>query len=610
MQLRHLLAASTALTALAGLAAAQGAALPPADYVLPEITLYAYQTEAELGRTGATVEVVTQEELQRDGTLRLTDYLATLPGISATANGGFGTQSTLRIRGLAGQYVKVLVDGIDVSDPSSTQIRFDPGAMMTGDIARIEVLKGAQSALYGSEAIGGVIAISTLDATEPGTRQRATLEYGSYNTKRAAYSITTSGERHALAFTVQHLDTDGFSVADEADGNREDDGARATRATLSGRYDVNDALTIGAAGFWQKTEAETDGDFPVLEDGADASNGILRGGRIYADYDAGGIRHGLALQRSETSRQETYDGFTYPFEGERTELEYKGSVDLNPQVVLAWGAAHSREEFQGDSTDAGYITNSAFAEARYTPNDRLDLALSLRHDHNSQFGSEATGRLALAWRPDDNWTLRANWGTGYRAPSPYELYSFWAGTPDLTPETAKGGEIGVERSFANGATLRATAFHSVVTDLIDYSYATFHYEQIPGDTRSQGIELSGETPLNDRLRLSGNFTYTDTERPDGQQLERVPERVLNLRLDGDISDRSRFGLGLTHASGLVDRGAEMPSYTLVDASVEYDLTGRSTGYLRVENLFDQDYQVLRGYGTSGRALFAGIRAEF
>lgn len=553
---------------------------------------------------------MTKEELERDGTLRLTDYLATLPGISATANGGFGTQSTLRIRGLAGQYVKVLVDGIDVSDPSSTQIRFDPGAMMTGDIARIEVLKGPQSALYGSEAIGGVIAISTLEATDPGTHQRATLEYGSHNTRRAAYGITSAGERHALAFTLQHLETDGFSVADEADGNSEDDGARATRATLSGSYDATDALTISAAGFWQKTEAETDGDFPLLEDGADASNSILRGARLAADYDAGGIRHGFALQRSETSRQEIYDGFTYPFDGQRTELDYKGSVDVTPQVVLAWGAAHSRETFQGDSTDAGYITNSAYAEARYAPTDRLDLALSLRHDHNSQFGSKATGRFALAWRPDDNWTLRANWGTGYRAPSLYELYSTWSGMPDLAPETAKGGEIGIERSFANGATLRATAFRSVITDLIDYSYATYHYAQIPGDSRSQGIELSGETPLTDRLRLSGNFTYTDTERPDGQPLERVPERVLNLRLDGDISDRARFGLGLTHVAGMRDRDAEMPGYTLVDASVDYDLTDRATGYLRVENLFDEDYQLLRGYGTSGRAIYAGLRADF
>lgn len=609
MRYRHIMA-TTALTLLAQPALSQDLATPDQPYMLPEITLIAYQTEAELGRTGATVEVVTQEELQRDGTLRLTDYLATLPGVSATSNGGFGTQSTLRMRGLAGQYVKVLVDGIDVSDPSSTQIRFEPGAMMTGDIARIEVLKGPQSALYGSEAIGGVIAISTLDAAEPGTHQRATLEYGSHNTRRAAYGVTNAGDRHALAFTVQHLETDGFSVADEADGNTEDDGARATRATLSARYDATDALTIGAAAFWQKTRAETDGDFPVLIDGEDASNSISRGARLHADYDAGGIRHGLALQQSEISRQEIFDGSTYPYDGQRTELDYKGSVDLTPQIVLAWGGSHSQEDFQGDNIDAGYITNSAYAEARYAPNDRLDLALSLRHDHNSQFGSEQTGRVALAWRPDDQWTLRANWGTGYRAPSLYELYGAWVGTPSLRPETAKGTEIGVERSFANGATLRATAFRSEITNLIDYSFTSFVYEQIPGDSRSQGVELSGDMPISDSLRLAGNFTYTDTKRPDGQPLDRVPARVLNLRLDGDISARSRFGLGLTHVSGMRDRDAEMPSYTLVDASAEYDLTDRAIGYVRVENLLDEDYQVLRGYGTSGRAIFAGVRADF
>lgn len=593
--------------------AATTAALPAAaqdPYVLPEITLSAYQTEAELGRTGATVEVVTRQELERAGQTRLIDYLTTLPGISATTNGGFGTQATLRVRGLAGQYVKVLVDGIDVSDPSAPQIRFDPGAMLTGDIGRIEVLKGPQSALYGSVAIGGVISISTLQADEPGTHQRAALEYGSHDTKRAAYSLTNSGERHALAFTVQHLDTDGFSVADEADGNTEDDSARATRATLSGRFDATDALTIGAAAFWQKTEAETDGDYPVLVDGADASNAITRGARVFAEYDAGGARHTLSAQSSDISRQEIFDGITYPYDGTRTELEYKGSADVTPMVTLAWGGSHSREEFDGDGVDASYITNSAFAEARYAATPDLDLSLSLRHDHNSQFGSENTGRIALAWRPDDHWTVRAQWGTGYRAPSLYELYGAFVGVPGLMPETAKGGEIGAEYAFDNGAFLRATAFRTVITDLIDYSYDSFTYAQFPGNSRSQGVELSGETPLNDWLRLAGNFTYTDTRRPDGQPLERVPERVLNLRLEGDLAPRTRFGVGLSHVSGMTDRDLPMPSYTVVDASAEYDLTDRATGYLRIENLFDEDYQVLRGYGTTGRAAYVGVRAAF
>lgn len=388
------------------------------------------------------------------------------------------------------------------------------------------------------------------------------------------------------------------------------DPARATRASLSGRYDVTDALTIGAAGFWQQTDADTDGDYPVLEDGADASNSITRGLRVHADYDSGGIRHILSAQRSETSRQEIYDGVTYPYDGTRSELDYKGSTDVNPQVSLAWGASHSQEDFKGDGVDSGYITNALFSEFRYAPNDRLDLAVSLRNDHNSQFGGKTTGRVAMAWRPDDRWTLRAQWGTGYRAPSLYELYGAWVGTPDLRPETAKGGEIGAEYAFQNGGFLRGTMFQNTITDLIDYSFSSYVYEQFPGDTRTRGVELSGETPLGDTMRLSGNFTYTDSKRPDGQPLDRVPARVLNLRLDHDVTTRARYGLGLTHVSGLRDDDAPMPSYTVVDALVEYDLTDQVAGYLRVENLFDEDYQVLRGYGTSDRAIYAGIRADF
>ncbi|MDP5308017.1 TonB-dependent receptor plug domain-containing protein [Paracoccus spongiarum] len=602
-----------ALLIAAALPASLALALPARalqPYVLPEITLSAYQTEAELGRTGATVEVVTREDLEAEGSARLVDYLTTLPGISATANGGFGTQATLRLRGLAGQYVKVLVDGIDVSDPSSTQIRLDPGALMTGDIARIEVLKGPQSALYGSEAIGGVISITTLQADEPGTRQRAALEYGSHATSRAAYSVTTAGQRHGLALTLQQLDTDGFSVADEADGNTEADAARARRATLSGRVDLTDSLSLGAAGFWQQTEAETDGDFPVLEDGADASNAITRGLRLFAEHDAGGLRSLLSIQRSSIARREIYDGVTYPYDGIRTEAEYMGSTDLGTRTVLAWGGTHSREEFDGDGTTAGFITNSVFAEARYAASPALDLALSLRHDNNSQFGGKNTARVALAWQPDDRWTLRAQWGTGYRAPSPYELYGAWVGVPTLQPETARGGEIGVEYALGADSLIRATVFHTVVTDLIDYSFDSFTYAQIPGDTRSRGIELSGRTPLGAGLELSGNYTWTDSERPDGLPLERVPEHVLNLRLDAPVGAKARLGLGLTHVAGTTDRDAPLPDYTLVDASAEYALTDRATGYLRIENLLDEDYQVLRGYGTSGRAVFAGVRAEF
>nr|WP_241865498.1 TonB-dependent receptor [Paracoccus salsus] len=582
--------------------------------VLPEITLSAYQTEAELGRTGATVEVVTRADLDAAGTTRVIDYLTTLPGISASSNGGFGTQTTLRVRGLSGQYVKVLVDGIDVNDPSGTQITFDPGGLMTADVERIEVLKGPQSALYGSEAIGGVISITSLRPDRDGTVQSAALEYGSHDTASARYAIANRGADHDLAATVSHLRTDGFSAADENDDNSEADGAEATRVSVSGSYRLTPDLTIGGAAFWQKTRADFDESFPVLGDGAapqvEVSRSKARGARVYAEYTAGTIRHKLSAQRYVIDRRLTDDFGLYETRGERTEFDYKGDTSVSDRVTLAWGGTHSAERLDQTGSDADFIVNSAFAEVRVAATRDLDIAVSARHDHHSAFGTENTGRIALAYRPTEDWVLRGQFGTGFRAPSPFELYAPFFGNPDLQPETSRGVEIGAERSFGNGAFARVTLFRSRITDLIDYDFTTATYAQVPGSSRTRGVEIAAAAPLTDRWRLSGNLTYSDSEGPDGQPLNRVPRRALNLRLEGDAGPKTRFGIGLGHVSGLSDRSGEMPSYTVVNANLEYDLTDRAIGYLRIENLLDEEYQVVRGYGTSDRAVYAGIRAGF
>ncbi|MCQ0970045.1 TonB-dependent receptor [Paracoccus sp. TK19116] len=616
MNLRRALAASTALVTITATLSALPALAQDAitvsgqPYVLPEITLIANQSPEELGRTGATVEVATREDIEREGSISVSDYLNTLPGVSATSNGGFGTLSYVRLRGLPTQYVRVTIDGIDVSDPSAPQFNFNFGGLMTGDVGRIEVLKGPQSALYGSEAIGGVIAISTLGAVDPGTHQRANLEYGSYATRRAAYTLTNAGDRHAVALSLQALETNGFSAADENDGNTEADGASARRVSLSGRFDATETLTLGVAGFWQKTEVETDTTFPSLQDADDFSNGISRGLRAYAELETGAVEHTFSAALSQTDREENYGGFASRPEGERREVDYKGVADVNDRVTLAWGGTHSREEYASGGVTNDYINNAAFSEVRFAAAPDLDVALSARHDHNSQFGSETTGRLAVAWRATPEWTIRGQYGTGYRAPSLYELYDSFSGNENLQPETSRGAEIGAEYALPNGGHIRGTLFENRITDLIDYSFTTFAYVQIPGETKTRGVELAGETPLTDRLTLAGNFTYTDADNAAGEPLARVPARALNLQLDGDITERSRFGVSLRHASGTFDGGSELPTYTVVDTQIEYDITDQATGYLRIENLLDEEYQVIRGYGTSDRAIYAGLRANF
>ena len=191
-------------------------------YFLDEITVYANTSEIELSRSGSTVEVATQEDIQNSGALTVHDFLNTLPGISVTANGGIGTTTSLRVRGSSGRYLGVYVDGIDVNDPSAPQIAFDFGSLMADDVSRIEVLKGSQSARYGSEAIAGVINITTNRATEPGTFHTVGAEYGSNNTSRVSYNLSQRGDRGGAAITFSHVKTDGFSAADENDGNTAD----------------------------------------------------------------------------------------------------------------------------------------------------------------------------------------------------------------------------------------------------------------------------------------------------------------------------------------------------------------------------------------------------
>lgn len=595
---------------LTGLPAAAQDGLQDA-IILPEITLSANQTDEELARTGATVDIADRAQIERSGQSRAADYLATLPGISVSGNGGFGTTTNLRLRGLGGPYVKVLYDGIDISDPANTQIQLNWGSLLSGNLTRIEVLKGPQSALYGSEALAGVISLYTAPDDTPGLHQQVQLEYGSYATTNARYSFARNSEKGGVAFSVQHFETNGFSVADENDGNTEADGARSTLASLNARYKLTDRITIGAAGFWQKTDVQTDSDFPTLADNGDASHAIRRAARLYANYSGDLADHSLSIQKSRTDRTEIYGLFSYPFEGNRTEIAYAGSSDLAGGAVLAWGVIHSDETYTESGSDQGYITNSLYAEYRQPLTTDLDLAISARRDHNSQFGSKTTGRVAMSWRPAEGWTLSAQAGTGYRAPSPYELNNPLAGNPNLHPESSTGYEAGVERNWANGAMLRVSAFSNRIDDLIVNDASTgFVYVQTDGTSRSQGIEITAEAPLTDRLTLSGNLTYTDTKDPDGRALSRVPRRAMNLRLDGQLTDRTSLGLSLQAMSGIVDDGTPIPGFGMLGASVEYALTDSATAYLRVENLLDKEYQLIRGYGTSDRAVYAGFRADF
>ena len=597
---------------------------------LEEITFSANLATTEIARSGASVSVVTRDDLDAAGAVQLVDVLSRLPGITVTQNGGPGGSASLRIRGAGPEYVAVYVDGIRVDDPSSPQTAFNFGTLSTADIGRIEVLRGSQSALYGGSAVGGVVNISTLGATEDGVTQSLQLEAGSYRTYLARYGIAYRDERFEAAVNVSHQRTRGFSAHEPFPGapGLEPDGLETSRLSFSGRYQMTDETALGLSGFVQDSKSEFD-DF-----GADADNLLKRreyGLRVFGEYAMGNTVHELSAALYDLNREafQPRGVSAGAFEARRISFAYKGVTELSPALTLIYGADTQREAItvRGQGPDSTRVSG-IFAQALWTPRDDLDVSATLRADHNSGFGTFYTGRIAAAWQASEGLVLRGAAGRGFRAPSINEQLGnpVWsiAPNPDLAPETSISAEIGADYSFANGAEISVTLFHLTTDDAITYCAlmpgawgpacpnpgpAGFsnQYQNIAGKTKRRGFEFAAAVPVTDAHRVDLAYTYTDARNPSGARLARVPYHDVNIGLRSDWSDRVSSTLSLQHIGGRTDN---MPSYSVVNAGIRYRVNDHADLTLRIENLFNKQYQQVAGYGTSDRAIYLGVASRF
>ena len=596
--IRKTIALGLGVTALTPLAAYAQQSL-----LLDEITATASLVPIEINRTGTTVETLDATDIAQGG-LSIGQTLALLPGVSITTNGGLGATSTLRLRGLGGGYIGVRIDGIDMTDPSDPQTAFNFGTLTAGLPDRIELLKGSQSALYGANAIAGVVDITTWRPDAPGFSGRANVEAGSFGTAVATLNLGQKGARGEVALTVSRLTTDGFSARTSDD---EKDGFDQTQLILSAAYDATEDLRLGFSALYSDGTSEFDWSTTDPSGEADQTR---RGLRSFAEFTTGAIEHELALSWVETERVYR-GGITGHFVGERTRLDYLGRVDLSADLTLAFGANWTEEKakLDGERHDSA----AAFGELQYAVSPALDLALSLRHDSYSDFDDQLSGRAALAWRMRDDVILRAVVGTGYRAPSLYERSPDRVSTT-LEPEKSRSTEIGIEKRYGTDSFAKATVFHTEIDDLIEYDRNTRTYNQVPGTTTSKGIELSGRHAVSDRVALFGAYTYTDATNQNGR-MTRVPRHDLSFGVEAGLTDRLDTQIGIQAVADRTDfinwpNPSGIADYTLVNLGLSYAVNDRAQAYLRVENLFDESYESVHGYNSAGRSVFVGLRASF
>ncbi|MGG7644306.1 TonB-dependent receptor plug domain-containing protein [Rhodovulum sp. YNF3179] len=606
------------LTALGTVLAAAAPAAAQEPFVLDEIVFAANLGEIEASRTGTSVTVLGEEDLDRTSESRLTDLLARQPGIGIRSQGPLGTQTGITVRGVSQNYVKVLFDGIDISDPSGPQVAYDFGRLTSFGLDRVEILRGSQSAVYGSQAVAGVVNLQTALPREDGTTHAVEVEAGSYGTFSGNFSYGVRKGDDALGFNLSHVKTDGYSAANEADGNTEADGYEATRLSVKGETALGEGVTLGFSGFVERSKGDYD-EFSIADGSPDeVSEATARGLRGFVRFETGRVEHEVAASAFTIDR--TLSGSTgfgassQDYEGGRQSLDWTASVAAG-QAQLSFGADITWENYDqvsdfgfGASANGGSSrTLGAYAEWEAALSDTFDLTLSARADEHSEFGTFLTGRAAAAWRISSDVILRGAVGTGFRAPSGYELFGPY-GDPSLTPEESVSADLGIEKQFGQDAFARATMFWIETDNLIDYIGGS--YTQVAGTTRRQGLELEGETAISDSVRLTGAYTYTDSQNPSlssgNTWNSGFGRHQLALGLDADLSDRLTASWGLLHVA---DRPT-LDDYTTVNATFTYDLGNATEAYMRVQNLTDEQYELVDGYGTSDRAFYVGLRASF
>ncbi len=622
---------------LAPLAAilAHSAAAQPIE--LPDLVLSANRLPTDAVRTGSSVSVLTGPELEADGRPFVLEQLRDLPGVTVQQNGPAGTISGFAVRGAPQQYVRVEVDGIEISDMTAPQVSPSLSGLLIDDVSRIEVLKGSQSALYGGQAVGGVISITSPQATEPGIENRLILEGGSHSTFRGGYTLSGMTDRAAFALTAARFQTDGFSAAEELDGNTENDGYRTTRLSASGTFFLNDQTDAFVSGFWQ-TE---DGDYDETVDGrpVDAESTYEAdswGARAGVDFTADfGLENTLAISyfdvdRTNDAKNPLFGPSTYRTRGDRTTVEYLGAYAASEALTLQFGANYQYETtdtlfsspFGDTPADADSWIAGAFVQSSWTPTDTLAIDGAARIDEHSEFGFYPTGRVTAAWLPDPDTTIRGSLGSGFRAPSNFELFDAFSGNPDLEPETSVSADLGVARRIAGDrGQLSATLFWLEIDDLIEFDPHTSLYVQADGRSTSRGVEASALWTFSEALTLAASYTYTDAEQPNGAPRDRIPENDLALRAAGAFQ-RFSYEIGANFVWGFRDDSARdfngnvidsegfADSWTVVNARLAYAVTETAEVYVRAANLFDEQYQTARGYSAEDRAFFAGVAARF
>ncbi|WP_346837527.1 TonB-dependent receptor [Microbulbifer sp. SAOS-129_SWC] len=605
--------------AVAIAAACQPVASLAADE-LEQLVVTGNRVEIPKAHSGVSISVVTKADIERLGYASLLDVIRTLPGVSVSNNGGTGKVSNVYLRGESGFRTLVLLDGVNIADPTNTQVAAQLQHLLADDIERIEILRGPQGMMYGAGA-GGVINIVSKKSREPLQAQLG-VEAGRYGTQQVNADLGGQSERWDYRINLADFRNDGFNSR-VSDSSGERDGYENFTGSARLGYQFSDTFDVEGQVRRTDTESEFDGcyaGFVTTNDCLDKFNQTSY--RLAGNYQRGKTAHRVSVARQEITRDSLSQGeSSYAVDGAIAEANYVGnSAVAGGQLV--WGAELERQDFAAAASKQDLDSLGLFTEWNGNLAERVYYTVGYRRDrldsenHNSWRVSAA---YPVLLGDSQQLKYRASYGTGYRAPSPYEVaYNIAEDVAAVSPESSRGYELGLDYQLAALLRVEATYFNQQVTDAIvyDYTLGTWGaYAQDNGESESQGLELSLGGDFSPALSWSLNGTWLDAVNTAGAQRLQVPQRVANLgltyRLLGDRlsinGNWQRVADRLSPNPAWGGPALQLDDYDKLDINAAYRLSDSVRLTLRGENLLDEDYREVAGYNTAGAAVYAGVQ---
>mgnify|MGYP006274904819 FL=1 len=604
---------------------------------LGEIVISGGLTPVSAEVYGRAYDTVDADEIDRRGHADVVEALRTQPGFTASIGG----LNEFRIRGAEANHILILVDGVEVQLPADGS--YELGNLNVGEIARIEVLRGPQSALWGSAAMSGVVSITTRGAGEQtGASGRAEVAAGTDSHLSASVGLSTRGARGFLALNASTTSDRGYDLSQDVDGTT--DPRRATSFRLRGEYEPTQWLTLGGSlRRVERVEAFDDTAFPFepgdpkedyVVDGDNTRRDTETTGSLYAVAEQmdGQLRHELRYSTLDGDRVFEFGGFPSAQSFGRRQARYKVSYGFDGPAATARQLVTAMAEWEEARYDNDFIaeekrraTRSVALEYRGAFDNGLSLQAGLRHDDNEDFRDVTTWSVSAAWDiPGSGTRLRAGAGTGQVNPTFIEQFGFsgdFVGNPDLKPESLSSWEVGIEQELLDGrGEIALTWFDQRITDRIateETAGGDDRAVNIGGDSTQRGVELSARLQATDAVRLDLAYTWTDADDPDGSATIRVPEHVVDLAATwtapggaADVTVGMRHVAGNTGRDQGTARKVALDDYTTVDMGVRYRVTEATELFGQVNNLFDTDYEEQWGYPARGRTMRVGLRTRF